>query len=58
MITGAVKMQNVMRMITLLRSFWKRDDMMPAQGQMGGASSNQPMLYDLLESWGMFVHYH
>lgn len=56
MITGAVKMQNVMRMITLLRKLWKWDDMMFAQGQLGGASSNQLMLCDLIEPLGVFAH--
>lgn len=44
-----------MGIITLL-SLWKWDDMMPAQGQMGGASSNQLMLCDLMEAVGMFAH--
>ena len=29
---------------------------MSAQGQMGGASSDQLMLCDLMEPLGMFVH--
>lgn len=30
---------------------------MSAQGQMAGASSNQPMLCDFMKSIGLFAHY-
>lgn len=30
---------------------------MSAQGQMGGTSSNQPILCDLMKSIGVFAHY-